>query len=186
MAAWLAKLKAFGDDFKNICVDEYKDKPQSDGAEGKDIELNEVMGRIGFGKFQIKLLFVVSVIWIADAMEIMMISFITPAVSCEFELTSASKATLTMVVGIGMLIGAFSWGLFDDRFGRKKGSWTKFLKCLQDRIISIHNVSESVTSHQRILYFCALDLYFWHFICVCLGVLGAVFAPVFRRIWRCR
>ena len=112
-------------------IDQENDKKQNedaadkasllDDANNNDILLDEVINRIGVGKFQIKLLFIVSVIWIADAMEIMMIAFISPALLCEFNLDDRSKALLSIMVFVGMFFGAFAWGIFDDRCGRKKG-----------------------------------------------------------------
>ena len=121
MASCKDKLKASLDHWKSLWVDPYKDKEQDEGAENKDILLDEVISRIGVGRFQVKLLFIVSLIWVADAMEVMMIAFISPALACEFNLTDSSKAALTAMVFFGMLLGAFAWGIVDDRYGRKKG-----------------------------------------------------------------
>ena len=122
MACLLTKLKESIDHFKSLWVDKYKDQKQDEDAANRDILLDEVIDRLGFGKFQIKLLFIVSIIWVADAMEMMMIAFISPALACEFNLTDSSKAMLTTMIFVGMLFGAFAWGIFDDKYGRKKGT----------------------------------------------------------------
>ena len=120
--AWCSKkLRDSIDHGKQLCADPWKDKKQDEDAADKDILLDEVISRIGVGKFQIKLLFIVSIIWVADALEMMMISFISPALACDFDLTDSSKAALTTMIFIGMFFGAFAWGIFDDRYGRKKG-----------------------------------------------------------------
>lgn len=121
------RLKESLEYWKSVWIDPWKDKPQDEDAAHRDISLDECISRLGFGKFQIKLLFVVSIIWVADAMEMMMIGFISPAVACEFNLTDASKAVLTTMVFVGMFFGAFAWGVFDDRFGRKKGYFASVL-----------------------------------------------------------
>ena len=129
MAAWLKnKLTESIDHWKSLWADPWKDKEQDEDAANKDILLDECISRLGFGKFQVKLLFIVSIIWIADAMEMMMIGFITPALACEFNLTNSSKAVLTTMIFLGMLFGAFAWGIFDDRFGRKKGMLANILR----------------------------------------------------------
>ena len=115
------KLRESIDHWNQLWADPWKGKKQDEDAAKKDILLDEVISRIGFGKFQVKLLFIVSIIWIADAMEMMMISFISPALACEFDLNDGAKAVLTTMVFFGMLFGAFAWGVFDDRYGRKKG-----------------------------------------------------------------
>ena len=115
------KLRESIDHGKQLCADPWKDKKQDEDAADKDILLDEVISRIGVGKFQIKLLFTVGIFVAADALEMMMISFISPALACDFNLTDSSKAVLTTLVFIGMFFGAFAWGIFDDRYGRKKG-----------------------------------------------------------------
>jgi MFS family permease len=84
-----------------------------------EITVDELTEGLGFGCFQIGLLFIVSVIWLADAMEMILISFISPPLQCYFGLTDAEKALITSVVFVGMFIGGGVWGLFQDRFGRK-------------------------------------------------------------------
>eukprot|EP01065_Artemidia_motanka_P008560 TRINITY_DN14314_c0_g1_i1.p1 TRINITY_DN14314_c0_g1~~TRINITY_DN14314_c0_g1_i1.p1 ORF type:complete len:580 (+),score=61.81 TRINITY_DN14314_c0_g1_i1:51-1790(+) len=84
-------------------------------------DVSDAIEAIGFGPAQILLMFQVSAIWVADAMEMMMLSFLTPALACEWKLTNSEKATITTVVFIGMGIGAPFWGWFDDKYGRKQG-----------------------------------------------------------------
>ena len=96
-------------------------KPLHEDTEENDIRLSECINQLGFGKFQFKVYCITSVIWLADAMEIMMIASITPSLKCAFGLTDSAKALLSTVVFVGMLFGAFVWGIFADRYGRKKG-----------------------------------------------------------------
>ena len=120
--AWCSKkLRESIDHGKQLCADPWKDKQQDEDAADKDILLDEVISRIGVGKFQIKLLFIVGTFVVADALEVMMISFISPALACDFNLTDSSKAVLTTMVFIGMFFGGFAWGIYEDRYGRKKG-----------------------------------------------------------------
>ena len=85
------------------------------------ITLEEMSEKLGFGCFHVQLLFVVSAIWMADAMEMMLISFIAPPLQCTFGLTDAEKALITSVVFFGMFLGASVWGWFQDHAGRKIG-----------------------------------------------------------------
>ena len=56
----------------------------------------------------------------ADAMEILMISFILPGVTEEFSLSAWEASFLASAVFIGMLVGALPTGILSDKFGRKK------------------------------------------------------------------
>ena len=108
-------------------MDHSRNKRQNEDDAEKEITLDECVTQLGFGKFQVKLFLVLSVLWVADAMEIMMIGFISPALACEFNLTDSAKAVLTTMVFMGMLFGAFAWGIIADRYGRKK-CWF-FVQC---------------------------------------------------------
>ena len=104
-------------------MDHSRNKRQNEDDAEKEITLDECVTQLGFGKFQVKLFLVLSVLWVADAMEIMMIGFISPALACEFNLTDSAKAVLTTMVFMGMFLGAFFWGIVADRYGRKKGQF---------------------------------------------------------------
>lgn len=41
--------------------------------------------------------------------------------ACEWDLTSAEKGSITSVVFVGMLLGAYIWGAIADNKGRKTG-----------------------------------------------------------------
>eukprot|EP01138_Halocafeteria_seosinensis_P010716 gb/GECG01010943.1/.p1 GENE.gb/GECG01010943.1/~~gb/GECG01010943.1/.p1 ORF type:complete len:590 (+),score=59.81 gb/GECG01010943.1/:1-1770(+) len=74
---------------------------------------------IGFGRYQWKMLILTQLIWIADAMEMMILSFLGPELKCQWDLSSSAESLLTTVVFIGMMIGTSFWGVIADRYGRK-------------------------------------------------------------------
>eukprot|EP00466_Bigelowiella_natans_P015909 jgi/Bigna1/67844/fgenesh1_pg.4_\ len=53
-------------------------------------------------------------------MEMMMLSFLGPAVKCEWNVDNAKLSLLTTVVFFGMLFGTYFWGILADRYGRWK------------------------------------------------------------------
>ncbi|KAL8191559.1 hypothetical protein R6Q57_028290 [Mikania cordata] len=83
--------------------------------------MDEALIAIGFGKFQGWLIVYAGLGSIAEAMEVMILSFIGPSVRSEWNLSSTEESLITTVVFAGMLIGAYSWGFISDNFGRRKG-----------------------------------------------------------------
>jgi MFS family permease len=81
--------------------------------------LEEAINVVGFGKFQVKLLFITGFCWVVDAIEIMLLSFVTPAVQCEWNLTEFEKAMISMTVFVGMLFGSVVSGRISDKYGRR-------------------------------------------------------------------
>jgi len=85
------------------------------------ITYDEAIEQVGFGRFQRKLLWICGLGWSADAMEVLLIAFALPAISQEWELSNAQKGLLGTAIFLGMLVGAWGWGLVSDRIGRKTG-----------------------------------------------------------------
>ncbi|KAI5557850.1 hypothetical protein BDE02_18G130900 [Populus trichocarpa] len=83
--------------------------------------LDDALASAGFGKFQFLVLAYAGLGWFAEAMEIMILSFVGPAVKSQWNLSSTQESLLSTVVFAGMLVGAYSWGLFSDYCGRRKG-----------------------------------------------------------------
>lgn len=81
--------------------------------------VNDALDRVGFGKFQILMACFVGLAWSADAMEMMLLSFIGPSMRCDFEVSSKQEGAMTSVVFAGMMLGAPSWGVMSDARGRR-------------------------------------------------------------------
>lgn len=56
---------------------------------------------LGFGKFQILLSATVGMAFVADAMEMMILSVLAPALHCYWQITQVQQASLTTVVFLG-------------------------------------------------------------------------------------
>ncbi|XP_021846465.1 organic cation/carnitine transporter 7 [Spinacia oleracea] len=83
--------------------------------------MDDALLSLGFGKYQSFILIYAGLGWISEAMEVMILSFVGPAVQTEWNLTSEQESLITTVVFAGMLFGAYTWGVISDRFGRRKG-----------------------------------------------------------------
>jgi len=75
---------------------------------------------IGFGAFQWKLSMLLLWMWMADAMEVMLMSFLLTEVQRDWNLSRMETATVGAVTFFGMLVGNWSWGLFADMYGRRR------------------------------------------------------------------
>ena len=84
----------------------------------EDISVDEAIERIGFGRFQVFLLSICGLLTAFDAIEMLLLSVLGPAASCEWLLTSGQVAFITTAVFFGMLIGSPLWGRLADREGR--------------------------------------------------------------------
>lgn len=89
--------------------------------EGASYSVDEALVTMGFGKFQYLVLIYAGVGWTSEAMEMMLLSFVGPAVESQWSLGSKQQSLITSVVFAGMLVGAYTWGLISDKYGRRKG-----------------------------------------------------------------
>lgn len=82
--------------------------------------IDQALSAMGFGKFQGFVLAYAGLGWVAEAMEMMILSFVGPAVKYEWALSPSEESLITTAVFAGMLLGAYSWGLISDHFGRRQ------------------------------------------------------------------
>ncbi|GIY32471.1 synaptic vesicle 2-related protein [Caerostris extrusa] len=88
--------------------------------EDETFTVEDVINRAGFGKFQIRLLFLSGLGSIADACEVFILSIIGQFLACEWPLYREQIAILTYTVFIGIAIGNVVLGTLADTYGRKK------------------------------------------------------------------
>ena len=90
-------------------------------AGARAVPIDEAIDRIGFGRFQKRLLAVCGVTWAADAAEVFLIAFALPGFMEEFALSPAQAGLVVSSTFLGMLVGAWFWGTLSDRIGRRTG-----------------------------------------------------------------
>lgn len=83
--------------------------------------VEDAIERMGFGKFQAFVLVYAGMAWVADAMEMMLLSFVGPAVHKSWDLSDTEESMITSVVFVGMMFGAYFWGALSDLRGRRSG-----------------------------------------------------------------
>ncbi|KAL4319962.1 hypothetical protein GQ457_18G004880 [Hibiscus cannabinus] len=95
-----------------------------DNREAGLYTLDEALETLGFGRFQVFVLTYAGLGWFAEAMEIMILSFIGQTVKSEWHLSTHHESMLSSIVFAGMLVGAYLWGIVSDNYGRRKGFLT--------------------------------------------------------------
>ncbi|KAI6649164.1 Synaptic vesicle 2-related protein isoform X1 [Oopsacas minuta] len=92
-------------------------------GEKLEFTVDEAIEKIGFGMFQLRLSVFSALVWMADAMEMMMLAVLAPAVQCQWSLSTYEEAMITTVVFIGMMLGSPPFGILSDRYGRRRTLW---------------------------------------------------------------
>uniref|UniRef100_A0A8C6TJM1 SV2 related protein b n=1 Tax=Neogobius melanostomus TaxID=47308 RepID=A0A8C6TJM1_9GOBI len=83
--------------------------------------VDDALEAVGFGKYQWKISLYAGLSWIADAMEMMILSILGPQLRCDWALLSYEVAFITSVVFIGMGVSSPLWGNLSDKHGRRTG-----------------------------------------------------------------
>lgn len=91
------------------------------------MKIDEIIDSIIPKKEQNGLLILTSILWMIGAAGVMLMPFVIPDLSNEWNLTSTQSSSLISSVFIGMLLGALFSGAILDYFGRKTGVITYLL-----------------------------------------------------------
>ena len=75
--------------------------------------------RLPIGKFHYRLLVVVGLGWMFDAMDTGLIAFIMTRLATDWQLSPAEKGLIVSIGFVGMAIGAIVAGAIADKIGRK-------------------------------------------------------------------
>ncbi|CAM2709728.1 unnamed protein product [Rotaria socialis] len=85
--------------------------------------LEECINHIGLGKYQWRLITILGFCSMADAVEMMLLAILGPAITCYWpDVTKIQMAALTTGVFAGMMVGAFTFGIIADKYGRRRQS----------------------------------------------------------------
>lgn len=89
-----------------------------EGAE-KRFSCDDAIELVGFGRYQRRLLLVTGALFSTDAMQMMLVSFASPAARCHFNLTIAEEALIASILFVGMFVGSYALGVMADKYGRR-------------------------------------------------------------------
>jgi putative MFS transporter len=90
-------------------------------AAARSLTVQEAVDRLGFGKFQKRLLAVCGVTWAADGAEVLLLGFALPSVIEDFGISTTQAGLIASATFAGMLVGAWFWGTISDYIGRRTG-----------------------------------------------------------------
>ncbi len=71
------------------------------------------------GWFQYRLLLMCGLAFMADALEVSLLSFLATCAGDDWGLSPSQEASITSVVFGGIICGTMFWGIFADKYGRK-------------------------------------------------------------------
>ena len=81
--------------------------------------VDEVLTQIEVGSYHYMLITMAGLVFMADALEVTLLSFLASCVGVEFDLTDAQMATITTSVFVGQIFGGLLWGPIADKYGRR-------------------------------------------------------------------
>ncbi|GBM42040.1 Synaptic vesicle 2-related protein, partial [Araneus ventricosus] len=89
-------------------------------SEAKSYTVDDAVNKAGYGKFQIRLLILSGIAWIAESVEVFIISVLSQFLACDWTLTKQQPAILAYAAFIGITVGCATLGSLADILGRKK------------------------------------------------------------------
>jgi MFS family permease len=117
----------------------------------ENLTLDEALSKNKVGIFQYRLLLMCGFAFMADGLEVNLLTFLSTCAGDEWGLSDQQKASITGVVFAGILIGSLFWGIFADRYGRKL---TFLLAC---GLISVAGfLSGAATNFAMLIFFRAI------------------------------
>ncbi|KAJ8043998.1 Synaptic vesicle 2-related protein [Holothuria leucospilota] len=87
--------------------------------ESKVYTIQEAVNTVGNGWFQLWTGVVCGLIWVADAIALLLLSIMAVVLRCEWQLTVFQSSMVTAIPFLCQIIGAYVWGIYSDKYGRK-------------------------------------------------------------------
>ncbi|KAK1790384.1 hypothetical protein P4O66_014281, partial [Electrophorus voltai] len=95
-------------------------QPVGEARDPKFYSMEEAVEGIGFGRFHILLFVVMGSAKIVEAMEIMLLTVLSPEIQCEWHLEDWQVAFVSTMVFLGYMICGGVFGYVADKYGRRK------------------------------------------------------------------
>ncbi|KAG2484142.1 hypothetical protein HYH03_017024 [Edaphochlamys debaryana] len=82
--------------------------------------VDEALVAVGVGWHQAALFAFVGLAWMSDAMEVMLVAVLAPAIGCEWGASPEAQSLLASAAFTGMMLASSAWGMVADLAGRKR------------------------------------------------------------------
>jgi MFS family permease len=86
-----------------------------------DITLDAILEQMPMSMFHYRLLTLCGLVFMADAMEVNLLTYISTCAGDEWGLSDSQRASIISAVFAGEMCGSVFWGPFTDKFGRRIG-----------------------------------------------------------------
>jgi MFS family permease len=86
-----------------------------------EISLDDALDLNVIGFYQYRLLTLCGLAWMADALELNLLTYLSSCAGVEFGLSETEKASISSVAFLGVIIGSSVCGMISDQFGRRVG-----------------------------------------------------------------
>ncbi len=91
----------------------------SENEHGERMTVDDAIERLGMGRFQLLVLTAAGLCFAADAMQVLLLSFLSEVLRLEWNLTNDETALITSMLFIGAIFGTLLLGPLADKKGRK-------------------------------------------------------------------
>ena len=123
--------------------------PQSDdNGDDLRISIDDAIEKLGMGIFQWLILVAAGLCFAADAMEVLLLSFLAVVLQAQWSLTDEETASITSAVFLGASTGTLISGYLGDHFGRKP------VFSMTAAIICVFGFATAFTNNLWSLIFC--------------------------------
>ena len=89
------------------------------GGDAPARSIDEVLSEMPMSRFHQGLCIMCGLVFMADALEVSLLSFLGDCVAEDFGLVDSQIAALTTSVFVGQLLGSMTWGPVADKYGRR-------------------------------------------------------------------
>ncbi|XP_075263359.1 synaptic vesicle 2-related protein-like, partial [Convolutriloba macropyga] len=93
----------------------------SPGVAIPTLTVDDVVEDLGFGMYQVKIVALAGLAWMAESMMVNVLGVLGPEIYCKWQLSADAEAAIAIAGFLGLMLGCMFFGMVFDRFGRRFG-----------------------------------------------------------------